>query len=76
MAKVVASAHIPNEDERSLICEWLQQTDGCTYNVIGTTVVASYAKDDTPNNSDIYWGLVHMFEQYPDHSIDHHAGRG
>lgn len=72
MAKLVCTALVKDDDERRLICDWLHQTDGCSYNVVGKTIMATYVKEDTPNNSDIYWGIVHMFEQYQDHSVDHH----
>lgn len=71
MAKVVCSALVADANERDLICEWLRNTEGCSYNVIGHTVTATYPAL-TNDNSDTYWGLVHMFEQYKEHSIEQH----
>lgn len=74
--KMVCTALIPTSDERGLVCDWLREIPCCTYNVIGTTVVATYQEDVTPNQSDYFWGLIHMFEQYPEHSIDTNVGKG
>lgn len=76
MAKAECSAYIPNDDERDLICEWLKDTEGCSYHVVGKTIIATYTQPDSPNNSDIYWGFIHIFEQYQDHSITHNAKGG
>lgn len=71
MAKLICSAMISDENERDLICEWLRKTDGCTHTVIGQTVTATYPQLNR-DNSDVYWGIVHMFEQYEEHSIETH----
>lgn len=75
MAKLVCSATISNSNERDLICEWLRGTEGCSYSVIGHTVMATYPGVNK-DNSDVYWGIVHMFEQYQEHSITHSAKGG
>lgn len=71
MAKLICSATIPNDDERSLICEWLRSTTNCSHTVFGLTVTATYPALNK-DNSDVYWGLVHMFEQYSEHTIETH----
>lgn len=74
--KLVCSAHIPDDNERDLVCGWLRDTDGCDYDIFGTTVTAAYTPTKAPDSSNIYRGLIRLFEQYPDHSINQHAGKG
>lgn len=71
--KVTCSAHIPDSNERDLLCEWLRDIEGCTHNVIGTTIIATYSNESVSN--DVYWCLVRLFEQYEEHNI-HHSAQG
>lgn len=68
MQKVVCTATIADAGERDLICEWLRKTPNCSYSVVGKTVTANYPALNK-ENSDVYWGLVHMFEHYAEHSV-------
>lgn len=73
--KLTCTAHIPDDTERSLVCEWLQETDGCDYSVIGTTVTAAYTQNSAPDSVTIYRGIIRLFEQYAEHSIYQSAGK-
>lgn len=68
MAKLICSATVSSVDERDLICEWLQQVTGCTHTVIGNTLSVTYTAKDS-DDKEVYWSLVDMFEQYPEHTI-------
>lgn len=71
MTKLECSAVIENKQERRAIMAWIKSSKAESYSEVGNTVSITYkpAKDD-PEASSTWWGMIHVFEQYPEHTIN------
>lgn len=70
MTKLQCSAVIPNDQERKAIMAWVKSSKAQTYEEKDQTVSLTYEPDENdPEASSTWWGIVHVFEQYADHSI-------
>lgn len=67
---LVCSAVIENDQERRAIMAWVRSSNPTSYSEIEKTVSMTFDGDPKdPDYSGKYWGIIHVFEQYPDHSI-------
>lgn len=71
MRKLECWAEIPEETERKVVMAWVRASDFVGYSEIGSRVSVSW--EEKPNDLDSsshYWGIIHFFEQYPEHYIN------
>lgn len=70
MAKVECWAEIPNDVERQSVMSWVRSANFRSFSEIGDRVSVTYESSPTDSDSNSkYWGVIHFFEQYPNHSI-------
>lgn len=68
---LVCSAVIPHEGERKAIMAWARTVanEGCRED--GETVHLNYrAQPDDPDDSGRWYGIMHTFEGYAEHSVE------
>lgn len=73
MKKLVCSARIENESERKAVMAWVRQAANGGYSEVGETVTMTYISQDDQEESSRWWGIIHFFEYYPEHSIEETA---
>lgn len=70
--KLVCSARIENEQERRAIMSWVRVVANGGFSELGDKVSLTYiGNNEDPENSSRWWGIIHVFEQYPEHTIEH-----
>lgn len=75
MAKVICSAIIERDPERQAIIAWVRCVANGGFSEIGNKVSMTYIEQpDDPDNSSRKWGIIHTFEQYPEHAIEYLNG--
>lgn len=73
MAKIECWANIPDEQERKAVMAWVRASNFSGYSEIGEKVSVTYEDTpDDPDNDSKRWGVIHFFEQYPEHGIYGH----
>lgn len=70
MNRIELSAVIENDQERKAVMAWVRASNFHSYSEVGNKVSVTYMEDpDDPESSSKKWGVIHFFEQYPEHSI-------
>lgn len=70
MGKLVCSARIENENERKAVMAWVRQVANGGYSEIEDRVTMTYISVNDQEESGRWWGIIHFFEHYPEHSIE------
>ncbi len=71
MKKVMCSAKIPNQQERKAIMSWVRSVANGGYSEVGDSVYMTYEQQtEDSDSSGRWWGIIHVFEQYPEHSVE------
>lgn len=70
MKQLECWTNIPNEEERRAVMAWVRSSDFESYSEIGDKVSVTWKeKPNNPETNSHYWGIIHFFEQYPEHAI-------
>lgn len=70
MTKLQCSAVISDDQDRKAIMAWVRASKAQAYGEKDQTVSLTYELDENdPEASSTWWGIIHVFEQYAEHSI-------
>lgn len=70
MAKLECSAIITKDEERKAVMAWVRASNFSSYAEIGNKVTVTYEYDPSDQEATSKkWGVIHFFEQYPEHTI-------
>lgn len=73
MNRLECWAEIHDEEERESIVSWVKSGGFKGYSVNGPRVSVCYEGDpNDPEENSKRWGLIHLFEGYPEHGIFGH----
>lgn len=64
------AAVIPDDNERKSIMQWVRKIRATSYSELGEEVSMTFDDIDLAAQSDLYWAIIHTFEQYPEHLIE------
>jgi len=66
--RLECSARIPNEEERRAVMMWVRMVANVGYSEVEDTVRLIYEGDPASDDGQ-YWGIIHTFENYAEHTI-------
>lgn len=69
MKKLNCTMRVENDQERKAMMAWVRCVANCGYSEVGSTIYLTYQGDPATDDGR-YWGIVHTFETYPEHTIN------
>lgn len=72
--KLICSATVSDQSERQALLSWVRTVANGGYSEFGTTVTVVCNLEDTEEGDKAARGVIRVFENYPEHSIERREG--